>query len=94
VDRDIRREENEKMFRHGNEALHDAAVDAEETSSVPFLCECADVNCLGRVNVTTAQWEMVANEPNRYLMIAGHLRSEGEEVVGSLREYEIAEKPG
>jgi hypothetical protein len=52
------------------------------------------VNCLGRVNVTTAQWEMVANEPNRYLMIAGHLRSEGEEVVGSLREYEIAEKPG
>ena len=82
------------MFRHGNESLHDAAVNAEETSSVPFLCECADANCLGRVNVTPAQWEIVANEPNRYLMLAGHLRSEGEEVVGLLREYEIAEKPG
>ena len=82
------------MFRHGNESLHDAAVNAGETAFVPFLCECADVDCLGQVNVTTAEWEIVASEPNRYLMIAGHMRSEGEELVGSLREFEIAEKPG
>jgi len=94
VDRDTRRKENQKMFRHGNESLRDAAVNAEETSPVPFLCECAEVNCLGRVNVTTAQWENVAKDANHYLMIAGHPRSEGEEVVGSLGEYEIAEKPG
>jgi hypothetical protein len=93
VDRDTRREENEKMFRHGNESLHDAAVEAGETSPVPFLCECADVDCLGRVEVTTSQWEDVANVPNHYLMLAGHMRSEGEEVVGSIREYEITEKP-
>jgi hypothetical protein len=93
VDRETRREENEKMFRRGNESLHDAAVDAGEMSPVPFLCECADVDCLGRINVTTRQWELVADEPNRYLMIAGHPRSEGEEVVGSLGEYEIAQKP-
>ena len=93
MSRDTRREENEKMFRHGNESLHDAAVEARETSPVPFLCECADVDCLGRVDVTTSQWEGVANEPNRYLMIAGHVRSEGEEVVASLGEYEITRKP-
>ena len=62
MDRDTRREENQKMFRHGNESLRDAAVNAEETSPVPFLCECAEVNCLGRVNVTTAQWENVAKD--------------------------------
>jgi hypothetical protein len=39
------------MFRHGDESLHDAAVDAGEMSPVPFLCECADVNCLGRVDL-------------------------------------------
>jgi hypothetical protein len=93
VDRDTRREENEKMFRHGNESLHDAAVEARETSPVPFLCECADVDCLGRVEVTTSQWEDVAKEPNHYLMLAGHTRSEGEEVIASLGEYEITRKP-
>jgi hypothetical protein len=93
MDRDTRREENQKMFRHGNESLHDAAVNARETSTVPFLCECADVDCLGRVEVTTSQWEVVANEPNHYLMIAGHPRSEGEDAVGSIGEYEIARKP-
>jgi hypothetical protein len=92
---DTRREQNQKLFRHGNESLHDAAVDAGyETAPVPFLCECADDDCLGRVEVTLSQWELVANEPNHYLMIAGHLRGEGEEVVGSMGEYEIARKPG
>jgi hypothetical protein len=93
MDRDTRREENQKMFRHANESLHDAAVNARETSTVPFLCECADVNCLGRVEVTTSQWEVVANEPNHYLMIARHPRSEGEDAVGSIGEYEVARKP-
>jgi hypothetical protein len=94
MNRDTRREENQKLFRHGNESLHDAAVDAGvETTSVPFLCECADEDCLGRVELTPSEWEVVTAEPNHYVMIAGHQRSEGEEVVGSVREYEIARKP-
>jgi hypothetical protein len=94
MNRDTRREENQKLFRHGNESLHDAAVDAgSELSPVPFLCECADLDCLGRVVITPSAWEGVAAEPNHYVMIAGHQRSEGEEVVGSIREYEIARKP-
>ena len=93
MDRDSRRVENQKMFRRGNESLHAAAVNAHETSRVPFLCECANEDCLGRVEVTASQWETVANEPNQYLMIAGHRRSEGEQIVGSIGEYEIARKP-
>lgn len=94
MDRDTRRAENQKLFRHGNQSLHDAAVDAGyETSPVPFLCECADEDCLGRVELTPSQWEDVTAKRNHYVMIAGHLRSEGEEVVGSIREYEIARKP-
>ena len=95
MDRDTRREENQKLFRHGNESLHRAAVDAgSEMSPVPFLCECADEDCLGRVELTPGQWEDMTAKPNHYVMIAGHLRSEGEEVVGSIRKYEIARKPG
>jgi hypothetical protein len=37
--------------------------------------------------------EAVAAKPNLFLMEAGHQHSDGEEVVGSLRGYEIARKP-
>ena len=94
MDRDPRREETQKLFRRGNESLHDAAVGAGvETTPVPFLCECADEDCLGRVELTPSEWKVVTAEPNHYVKIAGHLRSEGEEVVGSIHEYEIARKP-
>jgi hypothetical protein len=92
VSRDTRREENQKLFRKGNESLHEAAVDAE-VELMPFLCECADSDCMGRVEVGPSEWEAVAAKENHFLLIAGHQRSEGEEVVGSLREYEIAQKP-
>lgn len=81
-------------FREANERFHDAVEDTPSPmQSVPFLCECADDDCMGRVEVTLSEWEDVASTPNRYLMEAGHQHSEGEEVVATLREYEIARKP-
>jgi hypothetical protein len=46
------------------------------------MCECASVECRGQVEVTPREWEAVAAR-----------RSEGEELVGLLHEYEIAQKP-
>jgi hypothetical protein len=60
---------------------------------VPFLCECAAEDCQGRVEVQLAEWEAVAARPNHYLMVAGHERSEGEQVVGSVGEYDEVQKP-
>jgi len=93
MDRDTRREENQKLFRGGNAALRDAAKKIGIKADVPFMCECASIDCRGQVEVTSKEWEAVAARPNHFLMIAGHQRSEGEEVVGSLRDYEIARKP-
>jgi len=92
VDRDRRREENQKMFRR-DEWLHDATVTAGYAPApVPFLCECADEDCLGRIELTPSQWEVVAAAPNHYVLLPGHPRSEAEKVVGSIREYEVARK--
>jgi hypothetical protein len=93
VDRDTRREENQKTFQGGNEVLRNAAEKIGLKTDVPFMCECANIDCHGQVDVTTSEWETVAARPNHFLMIAGHQRSEGEEVVGSLRDYQIARKP-
>jgi hypothetical protein len=92
--RNSRREYNQMRFRNANEGLHDVVEDRVGGSQpVPFLCECADDDCLGTVNVPLGEWEAVAAKPNHYLMEAGHQRSEGEQVVGSVGEYEIARKP-
>jgi hypothetical protein len=92
--RDTHLEENQKTFRRGNAHLRDAAKKIGLKTDVPFMCECASIDCHGQVEVTTREWDAVAARPNHFLTIAGHQRSEGEEAVGSLRDYEIARKPG
>ena len=92
--RDTRREENQKLFRRGNERLHSAVRhQVSDASRVPFLCECADEFCDGRVELRMEQWEGVARRPQHYVMISGHPRSEGENIVGSLDGYDIVRKP-
>ena len=60
---------------------------------MPFLCECASEFCDGRVEVRLAEWEVVAGRPNHFLMVAGHPRSEGEQIVGSVGDYDVVQKP-
>jgi hypothetical protein len=92
--RETRREQNQLRFRKANELLHDTVEDqVQEAQPVPFLCECADDDCLGMVNVLLSEWEAVASQQNHFLMETGHQHSEGEEVVGSVGQYEIARKP-
>lgn len=92
--RDTRREENQKLFRLGNERLRSAVSDQVPANGrVPFLCECADEFCDGRVELRMEQWESVARRPQHYVMVSGHPRSEGENVVGSLDGYDVVKKP-
>ena len=86
---------NDAIFREANERIDSyvQSMDEPVDGPLPFLCECADDVCHGRVELTPIQWEDVTAKPNHFVMIAGHLRSEGEEVVGTVREYEIARKP-
>jgi hypothetical protein len=82
------------MSRHANERLHDAVEDVvPDAAPIPFLCECAAEFCDARVEVTLEQWEEIAAEPQHFVMVAGHERSEGEKVIGMVREYEVVEKP-
>jgi hypothetical protein len=92
--RDTRREQNQKLFRMGNERLRDVIGDRlPRAATVPFLCECADESCDGRVELERAQWETVASMPDQFVIVAGHARSEGEIVVGALNGYDVVRKP-
>ena len=92
--RDTRREENQKLFRLGNERLHSAVNEqVSEALRVPFLCECADEYCDGRIELRLQEWESVASKPDHFVMVSGHPRSEGEKVVGELDGYDVVRKP-
>jgi hypothetical protein len=92
--RDTRREENQKRFRLGNERLLDVVGKrVPEDAPVPFFCECADDECFDTVEVQPRLWEAVAAQPNHYLMIGAHQRSEGEKIVRSLGAYDVVQKP-
>jgi len=49
---------------------------------------------MGNVEVSPDQWEAVTRPTNRFLIMAGHPRTEGEEIMDTLGPYEIVEKPG
>ena len=88
------RRENQKAVRKGNERLHDLVESqVNDSTPVPFLCECAAEFCQGRVEVRLTEWEAVASRPNHYLMVSGHPRSEGEQIVGSVGAYDVVQKP-
>jgi hypothetical protein len=88
-----RREEIQRASRRANRRLRDIAQRRlPDAASVPFLCECAAEFCRGTVDVTVAEWDAVAAKANHFVMEAGHPLSEGENVVGSVRAFDVAEK--
>jgi hypothetical protein len=92
--RDMRREENQKLARVGNERLQSAVHDQlPDVLRVPFLCECADEFCDGRVELEIEAWQGVAREPHQYVILSGHPRGDDERVVASLDGYDIVRKP-
>ncbi len=91
--REARLVENEKTFRSANDLLADIVEQSSSDAAViPFLCECADDLCLGRVELTSAAYQDVRAHTNRFVIIAGHLQAEAEKVVGRLGPYELVEK--
>jgi hypothetical protein len=79
----------------GNTRLNDV-VDGRmpDDACLPFLCECADEGCNGRVEIARSQWRDVASHANQFVMVAGHPRSKGELVVGAIDGYDVVRKPG
>jgi hypothetical protein len=95
VNREERRRENEHVFRSANERLREVVEKrfAPPSARVPFLCECADETCMGRVDVTLEQYRDLRSHERRFIMLPDHQRTAGEEIVEQHDGYYITEKP-
>jgi hypothetical protein len=89
--RDERLAENQRTFRQANERLQELA-DVADGARIPFLCECADLSCLGRVEASHGEFEVVHEDDDRFFIVPGHRLMDGESVVDRNERYEVVDK--
>jgi hypothetical protein len=88
--RDGRKAEDQDMSRTANERLRDVAGrTAEDGIVIPFLCECAADECLGRVEISIDEYFLAHLQRDRYVIMPGHPRIDDQVVVEDRGHYEI-----
>jgi hypothetical protein len=91
--RDERKEQNQRLFRAANERMQEL-IDGEVPyrTVIPFLCECADSDCLGRINIAASDYEGIHVDRDLYIVLRDHPMIDGEEVVDHRDGYDIVSK--
>jgi hypothetical protein len=92
--RQERLEQNQRMFRDANGRFEDAVEEnaLDGTWPVPFLCECADIECRGRIEITTGDYDAAHIDSDHYVILPGHATIEGGEVVDDNVTYLVVDK--
>ena len=89
----VRSAKNEVVLRDLNERLT-AYAGAQRFSE--WVCECADMTCAKRVELTLAEYETVRADSKRFVVApsAEHVSPEIERVVQREQRYWVVEKIG
>ena len=90
--RENRLAETQRAFRIGNERLRGALEATAGGEPIPFLCECTDDTCLGRVDLTLEEYEAVRRHENRFVIVRDHPTLQGERIVQDKGFYQVVEK--
>ena len=90
--RHTRKEQNQRMFRAANERMQELIAGVPYGTLIPFLCECADGECLGRIHIDASDYEGIHIDRDLYIVLRGHPTIDGEEVVGHEDGYDIVSK--
>jgi hypothetical protein len=102
VSRDARRAKNEALFRTLNERLKEledrldtAAIGAPAGEREEFFCECGELDCMARMEMTRAQYEAIRAHAERFAVLPDHIDREIERVVEEHERFVVVEKdPG
>ncbi len=90
--------ENEQIMEQLNRRLEDHVEDIrsenddEPNAPVSFFCECSDLACRGRIQVTPARYDEIHRDPHLFFVLAGHELETIESVVDTWRDYLIVRK--
>jgi hypothetical protein len=82
---------NQETFRAANRGMIEA-LNIGPQVPVAFLCECVDFGCLGRVEASLREYQEAHDGNDRYFILPGHPRIEGEEILSENGRYEVVSK--
>jgi hypothetical protein len=99
VSRDARCAKNETLFRTLNERLKElddrldtAAIGAPVGDREEFFCECGQLDCMARIEMTRAQYEAVRAHPERFVVLPRHVSPDIECVIEEHDQFVVVEK--
>jgi hypothetical protein len=67
----------EDVFRNANDRIADKAAELAWSDPIPFLCECSDIRCFGRLELTLDEYRSGRAQAEQYLIKPGHQLSGG-----------------
>jgi hypothetical protein len=89
---------NQSRFREANERIELAADKMGLVGPVPFICECAQVDCVEIVRLSIEGYEEVRHDPRLFFTAPGHQQIAVDAgagvVVGDGDGYMLVEKVG
>ena len=94
-DEQARGRQSQGEFRYANTRLVqalDGSNAAPDGQLIPFLCECADEMCLDSIRITVDRYESIHLDVRDYVILPGHLRIAGEEILEENGFYEVVKK--
>ncbi|MBW4061751.1 hypothetical protein HJC99_04255 [Candidatus Saccharibacteria bacterium] len=94
---ELRRAENEVIFKEYNEALLDRVnailPEANKPSyEIAFICECSEETCQDRIELSVEQFKRLTNHPRRFILKHHHEQEDIEQIVELLPQFEVVEK--
>jgi 3,4-dihydroxy-2-butanone 4-phosphate synthase len=86
---------NEALFRETNDRLEERMrVFVGEEEPFGILCECSDIDCVERIELTKEEYEQVRDDSAQFAVKIGHSIGGVEEVVARNDRFETVRKVG
>ena len=89
---------NEALFRSVNERVKELTErlslggEADQPAMEEYLCECADIECTERVQLTREEYEHMRSNALWFLVVPGHVVPEIERVVEENERFAVVAK--
>jgi hypothetical protein len=88
---------NETLFREFNERVEDMAESFDlhgegDAMRIAFVCECGNLDCLERLELTRTAYEELRSDPRRFVVVPGHEDMKIARAVGHGDGYLVVEK--
>jgi hypothetical protein len=85
---------NEEVFRSINQRIEEGAKQHGVEQVLPFHCECATDECLETIELPPAEYDRIAANIARFVVVPGHEQTDVEVVVERHSAYFVVEKTG